>query len=139
MGAVAAGAILLALLMVVVAGFVWQHASISPGGEPVAYLVEEAAGFVHERLSPQAASDLKEWDVRRILEFGLYHNQVVAPRRDGRPPVVGSGDAIEFVMEQAALVGKVYEPLLIAEVMAAEIEYLEAIGAVGAPVEDGDA
>ena len=72
-----------------------------------------------------------------MLEWGLHYNQVVAPRDSGRPAVVGSGEGIEYVMEAASRAGLALDPIVIAEVMAIETEYLLEIGAVGTPV-NGD-
>jgi hypothetical protein len=136
MGEVAVGAILFALLLVVVAALVWQEARRDPKTDPPLYLLDEAARFVLDGLSESAAGSLGLMDVRRILDWGIYYNQVVAFRDEGRRVVVGSGDAIEFVMERAAAIGKEYDPLHIAEVMAGETEYLVEIGAIGAPLEE---
>lgn len=135
MGEVAVGALLFALLLGVVAALVWQEARRDPTTDPPVYLLDEAARFVRARLSEPALAALGFLDVRRILEYGIFYNQVVAYRGEGRRPVVGSGDGIEFVMERAAAIGKHYDPLHIAEVMAAETEYLVEIGAIGTAVE----
>ncbi|OFW67106.1 MAG: hypothetical protein A2Z12_03465 [Actinobacteria bacterium RBG_16_68_21] len=136
MGAVAAGAILTALFLVIVAVMVWQSARRSSVDEPAAYFLDDAAAFVWERLSVQARDRVSPTDVRSLLEGGIHYHQVVAPRDEHRRPVVGSGDAIEYLMERAAAAGRPIEPIDIAEVIAAETEYLLAIGAIGSPVED---
>jgi len=139
MGAVAFGAILVALLLVILAGFVWQGARGSVAGEQAEYLISEAAGFVYERLSDRALAGVGPEEVRRILEWNLHFTQVVGPRDLGRPPVIGSGDGMEYVMERARAVGISVEPLDIAEVMTVEIDYLLEIGAVGPPVGEDSA
>ena len=68
-------------------------------------------------------------------QFYLRGDSAVV-RSDGPPPVLGSSEAIEYVMAQAEAAGAAYDPLDIAEVMAAESEYLLAIGAVGDRVEE---
>lgn len=135
MGAVAAGAILTALLLAILAVMVWQGTKRSRGDEPAAYIVEDAAAFVWERLSEVARGRLSPSDVQSLLEWGIHYHQVVAPRDEHRHPVVGSGDAIEYLMDRGAAAGRSYEPIDIAEVIAVEAEYLLSIGAVGAPVE----
>ncbi|MFH1104643.1 MAG: hypothetical protein V1757_06835 [Actinomycetota bacterium] len=135
MGAVAAGAVLTALLLAILAVMVWQGATRSRVDEPAAYLVEDAATFVWERLSDAARGRLSPADVRSLLEWGIHYHQVVAPRDEHRHPVVGSGEAIEYLMDLGAAAGRSYEPIDIAEVIAVETEYLLSIGAVGAPVE----
>ncbi len=136
MGAVAVGALLIAVLLVIMAAMLWQEARRRPSAEPVTYVIEEAARFVHGRLRDDTARRMGLDDVRRILEWGLFHTQVVAPRRGGPPPVLGSGEAIGSVMEQSERAGYDYDPLDIAEIMAAEGDYLVAIGAVGERVEE---
>ncbi len=136
MGVVAAGAVLTALLLLIVAVMVWQGATREAVDEPAEYVFEDATEFVFERLSAEAQGRLARSDVRFLLEAGVDYHQVVAPRDEHRHPVVGSGDAIEYLMERGAADGHDYEPLDIAEVIAAETEYLLAIGAVGTPVGD---
>jgi len=135
MGAVGFGAVLLAVFLVIVAGFVWQGSLRSVVADPAEYLVSEAAEFVYDRLSDRALEGLDPDDVRRILDWNLHFTQVVGPRQLGRLPIIGSGEGIEYVMDRATAAGVVVEPLDIAEVMAIETDYLLAIGAVGGPVE----
>lgn len=135
MGAVAAGAVLLAIVLVIVAGFLWQSARRSPATDHAEYLLHEAAEYVYDRLSERALLSLDPDYVRRILEWNLQFTQVEAPRSLGHPPVIGSGDGIEYVMYRGVAAGMSLEPLDIAEVMAIETDYLVAIGAVGGPVE----
>ena len=134
MGAVAAGAVLVALLLIIVAALVWQETRSATEDGPVEYLIDEAARFVYDRLSDRALSNLDLDDVTLVLELGVRYNQT-APGNGSRP-VVGSGDAIEYVMERAAATGRIIEPLDIAEVIAAETEYLVSIGAIGDAVEE---
>lgn len=136
MGAVAVGAGLVAALALVVAGFVWQAVRRSPVTDHAEYVVEEAVPFVYERLSDRALRALDPDLVRRILDWNLQFTQVVGPRQLGRPPVVGSGDGIEYVMAVGGAAGFDLDPLDIAEVMAVETEYLLEIGAIGSAVED---
>jgi len=135
MGAVAAGAILTALLLAIVAVMVWQAAGRLSVDEPAVYSVDDATSFVWDRLSQRATARLTAGDVRTLLEWGIDYHQVVAPRDEGRRPVVGSGDAIEYLMHRGAAAGRAYEPIDLAEIIATEIEYLLSIGAVGTPVE----
>jgi len=136
MGVVAAGAVLTALLLLIVAVMVWQGARRSAVDEPAEYVFEDATAFVVERLSEPARSRLTPTDVRLLLEAGVEYHQLVAPRDEHRHPVVGSGDSIEYLMDRGTEAGHEYEPLDIAEVIAAETEYLLSIGAIGAPVGD---
>jgi len=135
MGAVASGAILVAVLALIVAGFVWQSVRRSPLTEPAEYLLGEAVPFVWERLSDGAMDRLDPELVGRILEWNLHFTQVIGPRDLGHPPVIGGGDGIEYVMDRGSAAGFDIEPVDIAEIMAVETDYLLEIGAIGAPVE----
>ena len=138
MGAVGVGALLLGVLLLVVAIFVWQGVSRSPVTDYAEYIVPEAAEFVFARLSDRALAGLAVEDVRRLLEWNLDYAGVIAPRAGGEPPVVGSGDGLEYVLEQAAAAGVAVEPFDVAEVLGLETEYLLEIGAVGPPLGEGE-
>ena len=131
MGAVTVGAVLFAILLIVVAAMVWQEAKRRPGAPPV-YLLDEATRFAYERISDEAASRIDLDDVSRILEWGMRWNQVVARRQEGPVTVIGSDAAAEYIVEQAAARhGILYDRSDVGEVLVAEAGYLEAIGAVG--------
>lgn len=136
MGAVAVGALLVAVLLAIVAAMVWQEARRRPSGEPVVYVIEEASRFVHHRLPPAVAGRLGVDDARRILEWSLFHSQVLAVRRVGPPPVLGSGDTIDYVVERSRAAGYDYDPMDIGAVIAAEADYLFSIGAIGERAEE---
>ncbi|MDX1691901.1 MAG: hypothetical protein R3290_12860 [Acidimicrobiia bacterium] len=137
MGAVAVGALLAALLLVIVAALVWQESRRIPMSEPAVYLIDEASRYVYDRLEEDTTRRLDLDDVFRILEWGIYWNQVEAPKAGGRRAVVGSGDSIEWIMERSEeSMGTAYDPVDIAEVIARETEYLVEIGAVGSRAAD---
>jgi hypothetical protein len=136
MGAVAVGALFVALLLMIAAAMLWQEARRRTSAEPAIYAIDDAARFVHAGLSEAAAFRLAVEDVRRILEWALYQTQVVAPRRGDPPPVFGSGDSLPAIMRRAEEAGFDYDPLDIGEVLAGEGAYLVAIGAVGEAVEE---
>ena len=61
-------------------------------------------------------------------------------KEEHRRAVVGSGEAIEWIMERShEELGAAYDPVDIAEVMAREADYLLHIGAVGRVVEGDEA
>lgn len=134
MGAVAAGALLAALLLAIVALMVFQGSRRSTIEDPAEYDIIEASRYVFDRLSDRALGNLGLEEVRLLLEWQIHFHQVVGPR-DGQRPVVGSGDSIEYLMERAAGAGMTLDVLDVAEVIAADTEYLVTIGAVGEPVE----
>lgn len=138
MSLVAIGAVLFALLLLVVAAMVWQEAR-NPGAPRAVYVIEEAVPFVFQRLSDGAAARLDEDDVLRILEWEVRYLQGLDIPRDHseRPaPVAGSTDAIAFISDRVAASGHPYRHADIAEVLEHEVAYLIDIGAVG-PVAGG--
>lgn len=136
MGAVGTAAILFGFLALFVAGFVWQAVRRSPATDPAEYVIAEAVPFVWRRLSDRAMDRLDEDLVRRVLEWNLHFTQVIGPRDLGYPPVVGSGDGIEYVIYRGRAAGYEVEPIDVAEIMAIETEYLLEIGAIGTRVEE---
>lgn len=134
MGAVAAGAILFAVLLALVAALTIQ-AVRRRGGDPAIYVLGEAVDYVFERLEPDTRNRLGRGMVRRILEWQIEYQQVVAPRDAGARPIVGSGEAMDYVLAVAEASGNPVDPVDVAEVMAVEVDYLLDIGAVGTPVE----
>jgi hypothetical protein len=129
MGAVAVGALLFAVLLVIVAALVWQESG-ERGRKQRQYLLDEAAEFVFGRLSADAGSRLGIDDVRDLLFWGIEEHQRRAEAGD--LAVYGSGDVLEALMERSRSErGEAHDPVDIAEVIAAETEYLAVIGAVG--------
>jgi hypothetical protein len=137
MGPVGFGALLAAVLLVLIAALVIQGAVRRRGGDTVAYLVDAAADFVHGHLSSAAASRVDRTAVKQVLEWQIHYQQVVAPRQGEPRPVVGSGEAMDYVLDRAEAARLDIDPVDVAEIMAAEVEYLLTIGAVGPPVTGG--
>lgn len=137
MGAVAVAALLFAVLLVIAAALVWQE-SRGRGRRERQYVLDEAAEFVFDRLSADARSRLGIDDVCDLLLWGIEEHQRRADAGD--PAVYGSGDVLEALMDRSRSErGEVHDPVDIAEVIAAETEYLEMIGAVGEAVVGEDA
>ena len=136
MNAVVGGALLAAVLVGIVAAFTWQGGRRVRGSEAVIYAIEDATRFVHARLDLATAARVTRSQVRRVLEWQLEYQQVVAPRA-GLHPVIGSGDAMEHVLQRAAERGDSVDPVDVAEIIAADVEYLMSIHAVGAPADGG--
>lgn len=135
MGAVAAGAIAFAVLLVIVAAMVWQGTRRSRGEAAVLYLMDEAADFVLAALAPEVAARVGEDGVRRMLEWSTHYGQVVVARSGG-PPVLGGPAALDYVVEESAASGHPHQRHDVAAVLEAEAAYLVAIGAIGDPVEE---
>ncbi len=131
MSAVAVGALLFALLLLIVAGMVLQETRSRPTGEAV-YVLEEVVPFVYRRLSDDALARLDHDDVQRILEWEVHYLQGLHRRRNGAAtlPVAGSEAAVEFVLDRT---DGAYSHEEVAEVLAREADYLAEIGALGPP------
>ena len=138
MGALVGGLVLAGVFVVIVLAFSWQSWRRRRGDADAVYVLDEAAAFVHSRLNPPAAARLNRPLVQRILEWQVEYQQVIAPRT-GHHSVLGSGDAMEHILARGLERGLTFEPVDIAEVVAADVEYLLSIGAVGAPAEEGQA
>jgi hypothetical protein len=129
-------AVLLGALLVIVALMVWQEARRRPSYEPLEYVVNDAVKHVAERL-PEG-SDLRNADIRRILEWEVFYLQGLA-QDDRKNPVetVAGGHrlSVDYIAEQIhSKHGVSYSHEQIEEVLRLEADYLAAIGAVGEPV-----
>ncbi len=129
-------ALLAGTLLVIVAMLVWQEAKRRPSYEPLEYVVNDAVKHIAERL-PES-SDLKNSDIRRILEWEVFYLQGLA-QEDRRNPVEtvagGHEQSVTFIADQIHTKHDVsYSHEEIAEVLRLEADYLVAIGAVGEPV-----
>ncbi|MBI5156500.1 MAG: hypothetical protein HZA58_00650 [Acidimicrobiia bacterium] len=136
MSALAGGLLLAAVLVAIVAAFLWQGGRRFRDGGAVIYALDDASRFVHGRLDPATRDRVTPGQVRRVLEWQIEYQQVVAPRA-GLRPVIGGGDAMEHILERAGERGDTLDPVDVAEIMAADVEYLMSIHAVGAPAEGG--
>jgi len=129
-------ALLAGVLLVIVAMLVWQEARRRPSYEPLEYVVNDAVKHIAERLPDHV--DLKNADIRRILEWEVFYLQGLA-QRDRKQPVEtvagGHDQSISYIADQIHTKHRVsYSQDQIAEVLRLEADYLAAIGAVGEPV-----
>ena len=138
--AVVVAALLLAIFLVVIAAMVWQEAKRRSTTGGLIYAIDDAVDFVLKDLDPAARARLGRAGVRRILEWEVYYLQGLADGRRVREAEViagGHGPVVEYIGEQITRRhGVTYDVADIREVLAGEARYLEAIGAVGEPVED---
>lgn len=131
-----AGALLIAVLLVLAAAMVWQEARKRPVYEPIAYVIEDAVSFVHAGLGDRP--HLSEDDVRRILEWEVIYLQGLSPRGSSgldQTRIGGSEQASRFILEQISRRGgALYQTSDIERVLEGEAQYLSAIGALGPAV-----
>jgi hypothetical protein len=129
-------ALLVGLLLVIVAMLVWQEAKRRPSYEPLEYVVNDAVKHIAERLPEDI--DLKNADIRRILEWEVFYLQGLGQEDRTKPveTVAGGHDqSIGYIADQIHTKhGVSYSQEQIAEVLRLETDYLVAIGAVGEPV-----
>jgi hypothetical protein len=138
MGAVAVGAVLFGLFLLIVAAMVWQEARVTDDRHPT-YVLEEVVPFVYQRLSDDAAAHIDGDDVMRILEWEVYYLQGLNRNGANAPPVAGSVEALEFILERSQAAGHAYRSDDVAEVLALEVAYLQDIGAIGPVATEGRA
>jgi hypothetical protein len=124
---VAIGAMLVAVLLLIIAMIVWQESKRRPSYDPLEYVVEDA---------------VRSSDVRRILQWEVFYLQGLAQKNRKNPveTVAGGHEAsIEYIATQIqAKHGVAYSQDDIAEILRLEADYLMAIGAVGEPVDMGE-
>ncbi|MCA1735037.1 MAG: hypothetical protein LC739_02680 [Actinobacteria bacterium] len=131
-------AFLIGVLLIIAALVIWQHAP-RPTTTPV-YGVEDAVGFVLERLPAPVSVRLGEAGVRRILEWEVFYLQGLAQDHRSQAVETVAGPylpAVEYIGQQIeAFLGKTYSPADIEGVLELEVLYLNAIGAIGDPAEE---
>ena len=108
---------------------------------PALFDTEDAYDWIVEHLPAAAAATLSPDDVRRILElqvefferFGVSPNSsTLSP--DG-PVVIGGADDVAYIVARSAETGEAYIPEQVDAVVATQLAYLRAIGAIGPPAE----
>jgi hypothetical protein len=133
------GPLFFAVLMAVVIAFgvamFWQESKRIKQPHAV-YGVEDSIEFIWLAFG-DAAHGLKKSDVRRILEWEMHYLQQPHLWESEDAPVFGGRAAAEYVQAQSLAAGYSYEPDQIFAVFDMQTVYLEAIGAVGDPV-DGE-
>jgi hypothetical protein len=132
---------LLAVLLLVVAIVVWQHASRS-GESEATFGVLDAVEFILPRLDPTVSARLGRQGVQRILEWEIYYLQGLAQPDRRQPVTTVAGDyqpAIDYITAQIALRhGASYPAPDVAAVLRQEVAYLAEIGAIGDEVGGDD-
>jgi len=113
---------------------------------PALFDSEDAYDWIVEHLADDVAATLTTDDVRRILDLQIefFERYGVSPngtatRSDG-PVVIGGVDEVAYIVARSAETGEAYLPEQVDAVVAVQLAYLRAIGAVGPPATapDGD-
>lgn len=105
--------------------------------------LDEAVTWVADRLPDYVTAQLSYADVRTLLGFHLDYLEAkgVAGENDHElealpsgPIVAGEDEGVAYVIGRADAIGLDCEDVHVVEVIEAELAYLRAIGAIGAPV-----
>lgn len=130
----ALGLTLLAVLLIILALVIWQHAQ-REGPSEVTFGIENAVSFITARLAPDVKTRLGRDGVRRVVEWEVFYLQGLAQddRRHPVETVAGDyGPAVEFIRSEIARVhDRTYSLEDIGSVLALGVIYLQSIGAVG--------
>jgi hypothetical protein len=132
------------VLVVVIALVAVGREALTLGAQPkqAHFDLEEAVEFVADRLPEEVTARLSFDDVRSLLRWHLEYlrDRGVPVRRDqasrGGPVVVEDDEGIAFVLGRADEDGLDVTDTEVALVLEAEVEYFEAIGAIGSPIPD---
>jgi len=106
--------------------------------------LDEAVAWVAEHLPFEVTAVLSHHDVRQIIDWNLEFFRLKGVSGNGHSPapagpvVVGGAETVDYVLARAQAAGTPYTPSQVHAVLDAQMEYLEAIGAIGpeAPPEE---
>ena len=134
-------AVVAVVLVVVIALVAVGREAFTLGAQPkqAHFDLDEAVQFVAERLPDEVTATLSYDDVRSILRWHLeYLRDRGVPRRrdlvEGGPVVVEDDEGIAWVLGKADEVGMDVTDTEVAIVLETELQYFEAIGAIGGEV-----
>lgn len=133
-----AAAVVVAIALVTIGRITGELVDAAPTS---VYDLDEAVGFVAERLPDDVTAQLSFDDVRALLSWHLgYLEDRGVARRQGvndlaaGPLVAAENDAVASVLGRAAEAGLEVADVWVVQVLDANSAYLEAIGAIGAQV-----
>jgi len=106
--------------------------------------LDDAVDWVADHLPFEVSAVLSHQDVRRIIDWNLEFFRLKGVSGNGHSPspagpvIVGGAETVDYVLARATAEGTPYTPVQVHAVLDAQMEYLEAIGAIGpeAPPED---
>jgi hypothetical protein len=136
--AVVLGAVAVLVLALLVVGR--ETASLSAQPKQAIFDVDEAVDFVADRLPLEVSARISYDDVRALVRFHLEHLAATGAPSErwnagrSRLVIVDDEEGAEVLMRRAIDTGLDLTPDDVAAVLAAELAYFEAIGAVGPPV-----
>ena len=98
---------------------------------------QDVVSWVTRHLPFEVSERLSEQDVRQIIDWNLEYFRSRTTSGNGHsasveaPIVVAGAETVDYVLERAGAVGTSYTPAQVHAVLAAQMSYLESIGAVG--------
>jgi len=139
---VVVAAVLGVVAVVVIALLVVGRETAALAAQPKQALfdVDEAVDFVADQLPFEVSARITYDDVRALLRFHLEHIAAAGAPAErwnagrSRLVIVDDEEGAEVLMQRALATGLDLTPDDVAAVLAAELAYFEAIGAVGPPV-----
>ena len=136
------GAFLFAALLLLAGAMLRQEFKVRRvPAEPV-YVINDAVENAVASLPEEVLDRLGKSGVRRVIEWSAHYLQGLADRVASRRGVTvvagGEGNAIEYIRTQLKQKGFEYSAADIAEVLATEAHYLQAVGALGEPADEAE-
>ena len=135
--AIVISVIVIALVMAIAAGAIGREARRLDALPPRAVFdLEEAVLWVADHLPDDVTAQLSYDEVRQVLDLSLDHLRAVGlAGRTGEPVegevVVDESDAVAAVLDSSMQAGLQVNAYQVQAVVAAQLEYLQAISAVG--------
>ncbi len=135
--------LLVGLLLVITALAVWQESKRRPSYDPLDYVIEDAVKHVEAGLAAEGGTELSRADIRRIIEWEVFYLQGLAQDDRTNPvdTVAGGHEAsVEYIVDRIEEKhGVSYDAGVVSDVLRYEADYLQAIGAIGEPVDPTEA
>jgi hypothetical protein len=131
----AAGALALGTGGLVLKQWVGRVRRTRAPGLPWRVDLDEAAAWVTVRLPREVSGLLSQRDVRRILGWNLEYFRSRATAGNGHsghgpgPVIVAGAETVDYTLAKADAAGAPYSAAQIHAVLAAQVRYLQAIGA----------
>jgi hypothetical protein len=126
------------LVLGIAAVFVVREAGrVAREPPPALFDLDDVYDWVVEELPDDVAASLTPDDVRRILDFSVDLMNQAGVARNGSSPstrgpiVFGGAETVAYIRARAAATGEAYVAEQVHAVVASQLRYLRAIGAVG--------
>ncbi len=130
-------AVLVAALVAKAATVTRQTERRRPTGRRRTVDQDVVASWVVRHLPFEVGEMLSQQDVRRIIDWNLEYFRSRTTSGNGHsasveaPIVVAGAETVDYVLGRAGAVGTTYTPAQVHAVLAAQMSYLQSIGAIG--------